>query len=321
LTGFALVHSEPCEVTEATIWGPTTADTTAFASETSNVQVETDELGRQITTSDYGPGGSAVQANPDGEYYISWTGGTPTGRGAGAVCLLLLAATSGIRWDPYAWSALAPRLDLYKLDFYVDEQTPPLDLLRRKIWPVLPISVLDGPRGLYPVLWPWLDEGSATGRHIIEGPGFVRASRMSRVRIKAEPEVEVAYGYAPERRQARYRVLRSAAHDAYAAHAIATAGVGDPVQVEVPTWDEATANMAASDRIRIAGTQPYQLRYQADPHLYGWEGEQPLEMGAAFLLTDAAMGLDRTPAMVGGLERDGADLLLAVYIRADALRD
>lgn len=317
-----LVHYDRADVTGGLLWGPTAADSSAWGSDASVVVSQgTDAAGSPATVSDFGGGSSTVGYNPDGEYYWSWTQGGPTPRGAGDLCVLFLGAST-VQWDVGAWASVRARLNTYKVDAYIDEPVGPLEWLRRVVWPMLPLAVVRGPRGLQPRLWPWLDEDTPGGPHLVAGPGFVRAGPVRWLRWTPEPTVHVRWGYDPEGRVYRYGRTFSARDTAYAAHAASIVGRGGGRPHDLRTWDEATAGAYAMQRIRMLALRPASIPFMADPESWGVEGRFPLEIGSPCTLTVPDLpGVEGMQAYVGEIERHGDRLRVGIYLRGDALKD
>lgn len=68
------------------------------------------------------------------------------------VILWALQQTS-VAVDLVAWESVRPLLAAFQVDGYIDERVSPWDWLVDNILPLLPISILPGPRGYYPVVW------------------------------------------------------------------------------------------------------------------------------------------------------------------------
>lgn len=319
-----LLHYGPSDVTTGTVWGPKTANSGEADSWDSDSPAtaaqDTDAAGNQATTGDFGPGGSAVQYNPDGEYYWSWTGGGPTPRGAGDVCIAMLQ-TSTVRWDPFAWGSVRARLNVYRVDTYVDEEVSPWEWLKRRVLPMLPMSITLGPRGLEPRLWPWLDEDEVGGFELSDGPGLSMAGPVRYLRWDPEPEVRARYGYDPEARLYRYEATMTALDTAYAQHAITISGKAGGRPLELPTWDADTAHRVAAQRLRMLALQPISIPFMADPAEHGVEGRRPLRIGDPVKLTVSGLSLTDAVGFVGELERSGDRLRISIYLRRDALLD
>lgn len=310
-----LAHGgDPGGVTDATVWGPTVADTTSWDSEAATVTVTEDLDGNTVTRCDFGSMGSQVQRNDDGTYYVSWTSGGPTPGGAGDVCILLLAASS-VRWDVGAWQAVRSRLNAYTLAGYVEEPVSPVGLLRSSIWPLLPLTVVTGPHGLAPVLWPWLDDERG-GIPVRAGAGMTRAGRVRRLALEPEPEVTVEYGWDPHEGVYTGSVRVTAQDSVHSAHAVTAGGrvESSPIQARM-VWDERTAALIAHDRVRMAASPPDVVPYMADPARHGAEGTTPLRVGDPVRLTDDDLLLVDAPGVVGEIERDGTGLRISIYLR------
>lgn len=130
-----------------------------------------DQLGRAYAEIDL-TGLSATVDRTAGEFWIQWQalpvlageGDTTTGaravRGAGDLLIWLLRRSS-VRVDLMAWEVARAELNQFDLSGYIDEQVMPLEYIQDYLLPLLPLSIQDGPAGMYPVIWPWLLPDSA----------------------------------------------------------------------------------------------------------------------------------------------------------------
>ena len=102
----------------------------------------------------------AVDANNDLEFWVEWDDGgaypNPVGEGdlegGGDICLWLLSElTDDVDYE--AWNALRPLLNQYKFAGYVnDDKITVFQWLQKNVVAYLPISIINGPNGLKPVL-------------------------------------------------------------------------------------------------------------------------------------------------------------------------
>jgi hypothetical protein len=75
-------------------------------------------------------------------------------RGAGDVLAYFLGLTTiAVDWGRLA--AAIPLLTSYQLDGCVTERVDVWTLLKEEILPLLPVSIVSGPLGIYPVVWRW----------------------------------------------------------------------------------------------------------------------------------------------------------------------
>ena len=71
-----------------------------------------------------------------------------------------LLAHSTIRYDAERIKSLRSQLGAFNLDFFVNEQRSPYSIIQDDILPILPVSPVVGPRGLYFVVWNFTAEAA-----------------------------------------------------------------------------------------------------------------------------------------------------------------
>lgn len=310
----------PTGVTAGTLWGPDgssgSTDLAKINSDTTAVLTSyTDALGRVIGVSDYGSGSSNVNYDDEGEYHFSWTNGDASPGGAGDVCITFLRATS-VRWDAVAWEAIRDFLNGYTLGGYIDKAVSPLRFLERQVFPLLPLDVVPGPRGLRPALYPWVIEGTVGGRSLEVGPGFARAGPVKRLSVTPRPSVEFRYGWDPSDRAFRYRVVEGPDTNAASARGSQFAGAPAKTIDANMVWDGATAHRMAREMVLTGAEIPYDIPYTCDPERYGPGGDEELSTGDVVSLTDSDIGLTDAQAVVGAVERSPGRMRVSMYVRA-----
>ena len=127
---------------------------------------------------------NSVAANNDRQVWVEWTNGAPylnpfedgDLKGGGDICLMLLQEiTDSV--DVQAWLALRPILNQYEFGGYVnDDEITIFEWLQKNIIPYLPISIVNGPKGLKPILDLFLDGADLAPRtKVTTGAEFFRA--------------------------------------------------------------------------------------------------------------------------------------------------
>jgi hypothetical protein len=119
-----------------------------------------------------------------------------TMRGAGDVIEWLLGQ-SGASVDRGRFAAMKPLLNAYKLDFTIDAEVTPWEFLKANIIPLLPISLVSGPAGIYPVVWRYdATARDAVGRlDLSSDPYIERASVVTQDREGIVNEFTIKYAY------------------------------------------------------------------------------------------------------------------------------
>ena len=177
-TGGANVH----------VWNVSKLDT-ALASGSLASAVETDGLGREVTTVRIG---TLADVETDDEYWIEWDSADATGQadhdqtailGAGSVLRYMLEQ-SDVRWDRGRIAAILPALNLYRIDTAIvvgpGARFSPLTWVQEHLSPILPISARQGAHGLYYSLFHYdADSTSAVAEISVERGDAVREGAVS----------------------------------------------------------------------------------------------------------------------------------------------
>jgi hypothetical protein len=82
------------------------------------------------------------------------TGADGTTMRAGELMQYALQETP-VRVDYQSMLTARPVLDQYQIDTYLDERVSLSEWLLQSVLEVLPISMVNGPRGVYPLVWQW----------------------------------------------------------------------------------------------------------------------------------------------------------------------
>lgn len=163
-----LIAGHEVAATQCIVHGPNGKG--GYFSETLSISTITDNAGRKVSIVDLSsatrhvPDPAADQPpitpgfdldNFDGswwekEWFISWTGEATPGL-LGEVALRMFRA-SGRQIDWPRMQAELSKLNTYRIDGYIDEQVDPIQWLEEAT-EVLPVSMVNGPAGLY--LWVW----------------------------------------------------------------------------------------------------------------------------------------------------------------------
>jgi hypothetical protein len=305
------------------IWGPTAgatpsdpSDLTRVLSDTANITHTVDAFGRTIAVSDFGPGSSNVGYDAEGTYFYSWVNGEALPGGAGDVCMALLGASS-LRWDVHAWDGLRAWLNGYTLAGFVDEAASPIEVLRRQVLPLLPLSMVPGPRGLRPALYPWVAHQSGRGRSFTVDQGFAIASDVQRAPLEPELEVRLAYGWNPMDRAYSYEVSVGPGESSLSSAAVSRHGRSQRAgTIEARwLWDRSTAYRVARERVRTVADTPFVVSYSCDPGRFGVGGLEELHIGDVLRFSDSRIGVSNALAVVGEIERTNTAMRTSIYLQ------
>jgi hypothetical protein len=147
----------------------------------------------------------SVAANDDRQVWIEWDDGgaypNPVGEGdlegGGDICLWLLSElTTDVDYE--SWNALRPLLNQYKFAGYVnDDKITVFQWLQKNIVAYLPISIVNGPNGLKPVLDLFQTVGDVRPRlTITAGTEFQRAGAVVSINTPEDVSNHITVRYA-----------------------------------------------------------------------------------------------------------------------------
>lgn len=115
---------------------------------------------------------------------------------AGDVLEYLLGLTSiAVDWGRFA--AAKPLLNQYQLDGCITDRVEVWALLRDEILPLLPVSLVSGPAGIYPVVWRY-QASAADAVMVLDADADPGVSRSARVRYDSQDRINrfsLAYQY------------------------------------------------------------------------------------------------------------------------------
>jgi hypothetical protein len=166
------------------------ASTVTLRDDEGNTQVANIEHvtvnGRRIAVADHVVSGTFPASQ---NVAIVWdNGGGLTGvRNAGALLQYALER-SRVRVDYQSLLTALPALDDFRIDTYIDEPVSLSDWLLHSVLEVLPVSMVSGPRGVYPQVWPW----TATAQDAtwdVDTSVETDVTRVSRVSYEGRSEV------------------------------------------------------------------------------------------------------------------------------------
>jgi hypothetical protein len=230
--------------------------------------------------------------------------------------------SSDLRVDFGAWQGLRSTLNRWTLAGYVNERVSPAELARRAILPILPMQVIMGEQGLAPMLWPWLDAlASAPARTLTEGPGVVRAGRVTYSDV--DPVAEVVLRYGPDTEAGDYTeaVVVSAASTPYGMAGASIFGdLAKGSEIEASwVWDAGTAQALAAAQLVSRCVPRRRIRYALDPDRYGIGGVMELRPGMVVRMTDADVGVSSALALVAEIEQTPVEMTAVIDLRDDIL--
>lgn len=280
-------------------------------------------------------------ADPDG-MYICWqddtdatAGGLMLGgvtiREAGDVLEYLLGL-SGAPIDHGRFQAAKAALSAFKLDFTIDAAVTPWDFISANILPLLPISIVSGPDGLYPIVWRYEATADDAVCHLdtASDPLVERASNVSYDSSQIANDWTLNYAlsirtgaYAGNLRVAAlYDSISEPSLYARLSQSRYRRADGTPLvaprTIESPViYAESTARAVLGWMSRAYAFSRRRVEYLVPEAAYGW-----LERGQVLTITDESLHFDRQVAILEGMETDGSAMLrLKLLIVENVLRD
>ena len=254
--------------------------------------------------------------------YVGWydpltgAGGVEAGgmiREAGDVLEYLLGLSS-LAVDRGRLAAAKPMLSRYLLDGCISARVSPWDVLRDEILKLLPVSLVSGPAGLYPVVWRY-DARPEDATHILDAdadPAVERSGRIVYDSSDRANRVEVAYAYSYRR-------------SVYAG-SIRLGAVGDEDATPHPlcTWSRARTGRVLDRRLESAWIYDTSTAYAvAEWQAYAYclptrtvEFRLPeaqfvhIERGDVVSVTDSTVYLDGAVGLVREVLTDGGGYLV-----------
>lgn len=296
-------------------------------------------LGHETWTTD--PFQPADQGTPE-PIFVGWLdhesdGGGKAGedgtlmRGAGQILADILRLTS-VPVDRGRWAAAEGYLNRYLFDFVIDAQVVPWDFARQNVLPLLPVSIVTGPDGLYGVVWRYDATAADAVAHLDTGTDLEieRSSTVTADRSNIINRITVKYGKALRTGRWLAQVTLDADDtdgaipDLYCALSQRRyqRPDGQPLVVEkvieaVCVYDDATATAIAQWHARAFALARRRVSYTVSEARYGW-----MERGAIVTLTDADLYIDAQLCIVESIAIDGSGRLdLGLLMVADPVRD
>lgn len=283
---------------------------------TFNLDTETDGLGQVVTTIDLSVVSTGTFAREGSEFWVSWfygdalidAAGEPA-QSVGAVLEFLLGQSS-VSLDRIEWVALGgPRIE-----GFIDEQVSPWEWIVDNVLTILPLSVLPGPDGYYPVLW----RLGAPPREAVatispdDDPTIEREGRLTYAKL-AEVTNAFTFDYAidPQAGDARRSLIVSGDADTdagevggyYCEQSQARFGTREEELDSDIVWRAETASYCVARRAERSALPSREVVYTV-PYTLGW-----LRLGDVVLVNDSAVSLDEAVALIVGIRWVSEDAL------------
>ena len=254
-------------------------------------------------------------ANNDIEYWVEWDdgGGYPNVAGDGALegggdLIIWAFELLGLRYDRERWNAVKGHLNEYKFAGYVNDAKIKLfEWIQANIIAYLPVSVANGPDGLYPVIDYRIDTIRTDARlRVSESPKWRRVSPVEPILGEITNDLTVRFGprgagaeddtymsFATCTYQAQYETeARFEIVSPYAIISYQRFGVKSRAIDLDFVYDMETAGKIAANLIKTQALPEKKISYRAE-FRFGY-----LEIGDIIELTDADLGLEEYRAQI-----------------------
>lgn len=233
-------------------------------------------------------------------------------REAGDVLEYLLGLST-LAVDRGRLAAAKPALSRYLLDGCISARVSPWDVLRDEILPLLPVSLVSGPSGLYPVVWRY-DARPEDADHILDADADPAVERIGRIRYDSSDRANrltLSYAYSYRRAVHAGAITYGAAGDeGVTVHPLCTwarARTGREVSRTLETawvYDTATAYAVMEWQ-----TYAYCLPTRTVDYALPEADYITIERGDVVRLTDSTVYLDGAVGLVSDVRTTGGGLL------------
>jgi hypothetical protein len=273
----------------------------------------------------------SYQAPEQYPVFVGWYDPLTTGGGleaggrltreAGDVLEYLLGLST-LTVDRGRLAAAKPMLSRFLLDGCISARVSPWEVLRDEILPLLPVSIVSGPAGLYPVVWRY-DARPEQATHVIDADADPSIERDGRILYDSSDRanqitVEYAYSY---RRQVHAGSLRLGAEgdEGVTVHPLCswsrarTGRVLDRTISSVWVYDTSTAYAVAEWQAAAYCLPTRTVAYRLPEAEF-----VTIERGDVVLVTDSTVYLSGAVALVREVRTDGTGYLTATLQLLDS---
>lgn len=236
----------------------------------------------------------------DHSFSVAWMGGGGLGRlrgpglltPAGEVLEHLLSRTT-LRVDIGRVRAAAPLLAGIEIAASIEAGTSPYDWIRAHLLPILPITLVAGPLGIYPVVWRWwATPDEATVDIDIDRDG---CSRTSPVQLSGDPASSVVLSFARDLGLDQFTATATSSGVYARASELRHGPRVFPLESEV-IYSPASAQRVVAGIQAARWTRRRTVSYQGPRDVIA-----PLSPGDLVTLTDDRIAIRSELAIVGGV--------------------
>ena len=237
-------------------------------------------------------------------------------RGAGDVLAYFLGLTTiAVDWGRLA--AATPLLAAYQLDGCITERTDVWTFLQDEILPLLPVSIVSGPLGIYPVVWRW-DATASDAVLTLDADTDASISRVGRVAYDSQDRANrLSLEYQLSYRTGNYQTSLTYGSDADAAldssvtaHPLCTWSQGRTGRVversltSAWVYDDSTAYAILEWQAAAYALPTRTVTYQVPEVEFSH-----VERGMVAVLTDSGIYADGAVCLVREVTTDGTGYL------------
>jgi len=325
-----LIADHAVESSTVTVWDIDGDTSEVFAT----VTTEADSLGAIVSTVDIS-GASTISKTKE-DYWIEWSNAgalmsddrTTHMNGAGDVLEWMLLRSS-LRVDRGRIAAVKQRLNLFKVAGFIDSPVSPWEWTEDNLLPLLPVSVVSGAEGIYPVVWE-MDANAAQAVEKITANQAGGAVRVGPVSYENSPldvinEIRIDWAYIPTTGKHRmFTTLKGTPDpDSFREfsnyYARASAGRygsrAETITTEI-VYDAATIQRVLNWKIRASGFLHRSVSYRVDKS-YGW-----VNLGNVVTVTDSDLSLSDRVGLVQSITWESEEaLILRILLIDDPARD
>ncbi len=257
-----------------------------------------DANGRSVAVVDLSSplSGSAVPTDTASVYLVRHSSDNSGFSGLGGDIVSDLMRSSTLPVDLSRLHAVVPHLNRFILACSLDQQVTALELLEGPIGDVLPMTVVVGARGIYPVPIPIdIDDPDVS---VVAGPAFSWRSGPDYKGSKPVSGVRLRWAYDADTQQF-LKTLRVSAGETSWSGSLSNTRSGDELEVSTP-WveDDWTASEVATWRLVMAASNWRSYTFDADPAVYGPSGPRELAPAMQVEVTDAERKLNASMMLV-----------------------
>lgn len=277
-----------------------------------SIDTETDGVGQTVSTIDLSVVSTGTFPREGSTYFVSWYNGPALVNTIGEAVetvgdlLVYLLDQSSITLDRPAWTSLDAQIGGLRIDGFVDETVSTWEWITDNLLPLLPLSILPGPDGYYPVIWRLgADRSEAVATIspdddvLIERQGRLTYSKLSEVvnSLTFKHSIDLQEG-SPRRTMAMSPspdLDEGELGSYYCELSEGRYGVREEEVDSDIVWRAETATYVLARMVERSALPSREVSYSL-PSSYGW-----LRLGDVVLVSDEEVHLDREIALIVGL--------------------